>query len=274
MGKKISELTEISSAPSNAYTVIEHGGQNYKVKPSGFSGGGGGFAGSGRLSYVPVNDALGTTTRVPRSNGQDAYDSLTGILFSFHPKAGLSGGTTVGAGANYPSGPHPTTPFAFTTDVSSLSSRDSVDACTFINACNGVSNTDSNSHSYDAAANPVCFVSILLHVVNSTQPNTVIDIDGSPNANSFWAISGLDPSTVPEGIPGCDAYNSAHSPTSLNPGTGGTSGLPVNQPINYASLDGKLYVEDYEGHNTNFVYGIIRRDLEQTINQYFTIPNS
>ena len=42
MGKKISELTEINSAPSDAYTVIEHGGQNYKVKPSGFSGGGGG----------------------------------------------------------------------------------------------------------------------------------------------------------------------------------------------------------------------------------------
>ena len=42
MGKKISELTEINSAPSDAYTVIEHGGQNYKVKPSGLSGGGSG----------------------------------------------------------------------------------------------------------------------------------------------------------------------------------------------------------------------------------------
>ncbi len=40
MGKKISELTEINSAPSDAYTVIEHGGQNYKIKPSVFSGGG------------------------------------------------------------------------------------------------------------------------------------------------------------------------------------------------------------------------------------------
>jgi len=70
MGKKISELTEINSAPSDAYTVIEHGGQNYKVKPSGFGG-----AGNGGSNIVAMIYAIGIKS--PSMTTNDVHPSFS-----------------------------------------------------------------------------------------------------------------------------------------------------------------------------------------------------
>lgn len=211
----------------------------------------------------------GSTSRLTHSAGfsnpgndvYDVYDAFTGLKFHFVPGYGISSGSGFGTGSTG-GVTYDSAPMTFSTNPKSYYQQANnspfIQATSFINACYGTP-VDSNYYSYNATANPVCFAATVRSVVYAQYVNA----DTNGHANSFWTITGLDPSTVPEGIPGCDEYNNTLKPTTLN--TGGTRFL------NYMSLDRKLYVMDAYDVNQMFVYSIVARDLEQTLDQYFPI---
>lgn len=199
----------------------------------------------------------------PGNNVYDVYDTFTGLKFHFVPGIMVSSGSGFGTGSTGGID-YSARPLTFTTNprnfyFTGTGAPGWIQATSFINACYGTP-VDANYYSYNATANPVCFAA----TIRSAPYVQYVNANTNGHANSFWTITGLDPSTtVPEGIPGCDEYNNTLKPTTLN--TGGSRFL------NYMSLDRKLYVMDAYDVNQLFVYSIVARDLEQTLDQFFPI---